>query len=512
MRSFLVLLVTSGALLLPACCLNARPLLVPSSALRLRGGSGVLQNEGSTYQALSSSLAPQSDMDDIDKDIFLGDLYRLQAGEYDYDPQEMIKIEEMLEEESARSQLLQQFMMLQDIRLEAQMPGGDNCSYADSWFAGSLWDDPDDEFSWTRSAWMQCQRATCWREMPPVWKRMVKQQWEELQEFVAALCLPDKGVKSARYLEFQQEIRRLQIAFAANVNRVASHLEQGSLKEEVTRKAQEAEKITSYLNEEPRAESIFSWVMSKTGHIIRKAFDAETEEDKINAYRPTDVQLFGISLFNTKDPLSDRLWNMGSSQGDTITAWPLKAAAWVAKKLEREGILPSSPKAPLFSETHSLLNTTKVQQKLAKGEIDLRKFNALDYLHDYAARNFEHHNDTWHEVKEDFELEHAMQETQKEESEFPLQTIFTLEELEAAMTKKVPMVKELVFGQPEPSTDEMEELISNISSLEIAEPREQIQQLFATHAGGEVRIVAKALDKPIPSNISSQGLDGRSQR
>ena len=38
----------------------------------------------------------------------------------------------------------------------------------------------------------------------------------------------------------------------------------------------------------------------------------------------------------------------------------------VAKKLEREGILPSPPKAPLFSETHSLLNTTKIQQKLEK--------------------------------------------------------------------------------------------------------------------------------------------------
>eukprot|EP00960_Hanusia_phi_P037735 753088-Hanusia_phi.AAC.12 len=119
--------------------------------------------------------------------------------------------------------------------------------------------------------------------------------------------------------------------------------------------------------------------------------------------QPTDVQLFGISLFNTKDPLSERLWNMGSSQGDTITAWPLKAAAW--------------------------------------GEVNMCKFNALDYLHDYAARNFEHQNDTWYDVKEEVELEQAMHQTDKaEESEYPQQTIFTLDDLKASMLKKVSLV------------------------------------------------------------------------
>jgi hypothetical protein len=45
------------------------------------------------------------------------------------------------------------------------------------------------------------------------------------------------------------------------------------------------------------------------------------------------VQLFGIRIFNTKDAISERLWSMAAPQGDVISSWPLKGAAWLCKKL-----------------------------------------------------------------------------------------------------------------------------------------------------------------------------------
>ncbi len=79
------------------------------------------------------------------------------------------------------------------------MPGGSNCSYADSWFTGEMWDRSDDDMKWSRSAWLQCQRAESWEEMPPVWKRIMRESWEELQEFLAMLLLPDGGETTAKF-------------------------------------------------------------------------------------------------------------------------------------------------------------------------------------------------------------------------------------------------------------------------------------------------------------------------
>ena len=45
------------------------------------------------------------------------------------------------------------------------------------------------------------------------------------------------------------------------------------------------------------------------------------------------VQLFGIRVFNTKDAISERFWSMAAPQGEVISSWPLKGAAWLCKKL-----------------------------------------------------------------------------------------------------------------------------------------------------------------------------------
>ena len=66
--------------------------------------------------------------------------------------------------------LTQQFLVLHNIRIDDQMPGGANCSYADSWFTGALWDKSDDDFQWTRSAWLQCKRAKTGHMMLPIGK------------------------------------------------------------------------------------------------------------------------------------------------------------------------------------------------------------------------------------------------------------------------------------------------------------------------------------------------------
>jgi hypothetical protein len=110
---------------------------------------------------------------------------------------------------------------------------------------------------------------------------------------------------------------------------------------------------------EQKTEDVVAWSLGTIKRLTRKAAGLETEADKLEQHRPTEVQLFGIGIFNTKDPLSERLWNMAASQGDTITAWPLKFLAWVARKWERDDLAPLPPDVPTYSPSHVLLNNTR---------------------------------------------------------------------------------------------------------------------------------------------------------
>jgi len=147
------------------------------------------------------------------------------------------------------------------------------------------------------------------------------------------------------------------------------------------------------------------WSLKKVSQLIRRAAGEETRDEKMAAHRPTEVQLFGIGIFNTKDALSDRLWNMAASQGDTITAWPLKFLAWVAKKWERDEIAPLPPQPLTTSSRHVLLNNTQYHDKYHAGEVDRRRANALETIHDYIAKKLNpgYDSDRWDRLREPWE-------------------------------------------------------------------------------------------------------------
>ena len=114
------------------------------------------------------------------------------------------------------------------------------------------------------------------------------------------------------------------------------------------------------------------------------------------------VQLFGIRVFNTKDAISERFWSMAAPQGEVISSWPLKGAAWLCKKLvqkvqiltlywykstntdspllghlqERTGLMQTPPEVPMTSDTHVLLGNTRYHSKYDKG---VEKRGALLY-------------------------------------------------------------------------------------------------------------------------------------
>lgn len=167
--------------------------------LMLRGGFDAVRLV-SEQQAESHAPSPgcSKHVNEIDYDLLEGDIAKLGEGqvvrEEDYE-----KMSQHAEEASYQFHMTQQFLVLQNERIESQMPGGSNCSYADSWFTGEMWDKSDDDIKWTRSAWIQCQRAESWEEMPPVWKRIMRESWEELQEFMALLTLPDGGQNTAKF-------------------------------------------------------------------------------------------------------------------------------------------------------------------------------------------------------------------------------------------------------------------------------------------------------------------------
>ena len=172
-----------------------------SHLLSLRGGFDPVQvvSKGEEHHEHLSSL-PKSkiNFEDIDHNLLEGDIARLAEGQV-LRPEDFEVLAEQQEAAAYQFQMTQQFLVLQNVRIQSQMPGGTNCSYADSWFTGEMWDRTDDDSKWTRSAWLQCQRAESWEEMPPVWKRILRESWEELQEFMALLTLPDGGASTAKF-------------------------------------------------------------------------------------------------------------------------------------------------------------------------------------------------------------------------------------------------------------------------------------------------------------------------
>jgi hypothetical protein len=167
--------------------------------LTLRGGFDAVRCVSRQHE-LSPTSIPENKvlLSDIDCNLLEGDIARLSQGqvvrEEDYE-----HMAENAEDASYQFHMTQQFLVLQNARIESQLPGGSNCSYADSWFTGEMWDKSDDDTKWSRSAWIQCQQAENWEEMPPVWKRIMKESWEELQEFMALLTLPDGGESTAKF-------------------------------------------------------------------------------------------------------------------------------------------------------------------------------------------------------------------------------------------------------------------------------------------------------------------------
>ena len=353
-------------------------------ALALRGGFDPLRAV-STPASETVTLDESLRREPIDSNLFEGDVHRLFSGKYEMAAADEQVLGEQYSKVAEDVMLTQQFLVLHNIRIDDQMPGGANCSYADSWFTGALWDKSDDDFQWTRSAWLQCKRAKTWNDMPGVWKRIMRNAWEEFQDFLAMLALPDGGKSTARYREHEAAWAKVQAAYISNVNRQLADKSSGGIAAEVAESKAAARPYMDAKTREMQVKTVFEWVGYKAGHIARQAVGAETQDDVMQRYESTEVQLFGIPLFNTKDPVSERLWAMAQSQGETVTGWPLKAAAWITKKMERAGLISLPPDAPMTCDTHVLLGNTRYHDRYNSGAVDKRRSNALEWLHEFVA-------------------------------------------------------------------------------------------------------------------------------
>ena len=154
---------------------------------------------------------------------------------------------------------------------------------------------------------------------------MVRNAWEDLQDFLAMLALPDGGRDTERFRAHEAAWAQVRAAYMSNVNRQLEVLAKGGMAAEVEASRAAAKPFVDAKCREPQVKTIFEWLMYKSGHLVRKLTDTESHDDKLDEYQSVEVQLFGIPLFNTKDPVSERLWSMGASQGETVTGWPLKA-------------------------------------------------------------------------------------------------------------------------------------------------------------------------------------------
>ena len=225
--------------------------------LVLRGGfdplSEVSQLPLGKQAAIDLNAPPAEPMD---ASLFEGDVQRLFQGAHlrETDQEQLTN---QFSDVSDQVHLTQQFLVLQNIRINDQMPGGANCSYADSWFTGGLWEKSDDEFQWTRSAWLQCQRAQNWQEMPSVWKRIMRNAWEDLQDFLAMVSLPDGGKTTARYAEHEQAWEQVRAAYMSNINRRAEELATGGMKAEVDAWRAAAQPYVDARSREQQVQTVF---------------------------------------------------------------------------------------------------------------------------------------------------------------------------------------------------------------------------------------------------------------
>jgi len=310
--------------------------LTATPSLKLRGGFDPLRAV-SPAESTSRCVNLQAvKKDPLDDDLLQGDVQRMFAGE-EMSVEDKMLLNEQMSQVADDVHLTQQFLVLQKIRLEDQMPGGANCSYAETWFTGALWEKSDDEFQWTRAAWLQVKRAKTWQDMPSVWKRIQYNAWEDMQDFLAMLALPDGGKSTAKFAHHEEAWNQVRAAYMSNVNRKVEELASGGAADHVAARKAAAQPYVDAKCREPQVSTIFEWLGYTSEHLTRKVLGEETADDKMLKYQNVEVQLFGIPLFNTKDPVSERLWSMSSSQGETVIGWPLKAIAWIVKKLERVG-------------------------------------------------------------------------------------------------------------------------------------------------------------------------------
>jgi len=476
-------------------------LLTAKQVLTLRGGFNPLQAVSPKESTLDVVNLQAAKRDPLDSNLFQGDVQRLFAG------QEMkVEDKELLNEQMSKVGddvlLTQQFLVLQNIRTEDQMPGGANCSYAETWFTGALWERSDDEFQWTRAAWLQLQRAESWHEMPSVWKRIHRNAWEELQDFLAMLALPDGGKSTVKFAKHMEAFDLVRAAYMSNVNRKAEELATGGAAAEVEERRAAAQPYVDAKCRQPQVSTVFEWLGYKSEHMARKLVGEETKADEMQKYQSVEVQLFGIPLFNTKDPVSERLWSMASSQGETVTGWPLRAMAWIAKKMERVGTISMPPDAPMTSETHVLLQNTRYHKKFEK-DVDKRRCNALDHLHSYVTSNFDEKNSSvWQSVKEDFDASDA--EADDDAYLLPVMSARSFRALDAKVRERLDLIAEEEHQKTDGEQEEgdaQDALAKLLSNLSIRDNRKAVELVFMNHGGGELRMVAMALNMSIPTSM-----------
>jgi hypothetical protein len=261
--------------------------------LALRGGFDPLQAVSTIATEDLGNAARKRDP--IDESLLDGDVQRLFMN-YRMDEEEKTVLLEQFDKVADDVHMTQQFLVLQNIRIEDQMPGGANCSYAESWYSGTLWEKSSDEFQWTRAAWLQCQRAKNWQEMPPVWKRIMRNAWEDFQDFLAMLALPDGGRCTERYKQHEEAWELVRAAYMSNLNRRTEELANGGMAAEVARRNAAVKACRDASSKEQQTTSFFSWTLSALGKAARHAMGAETEQDKLQQYESVEVQLFAIRV------------------------------------------------------------------------------------------------------------------------------------------------------------------------------------------------------------------------
>mmetsp|Transcript_88381 Transcript_88381/g.143059 ORF Transcript_88381/g.143059 Transcript_88381/m.143059 type:complete len:575 (-) Transcript_88381:587-2311(-) len=488
--------------------------LTATPSLKLRGGFDPLRAV-SPAESTSRCVNLQAvKKDPLDDDLLQGDVQRMFAGE-EMSVEDKMLLNEQMSKVADDVHLTQQFLVLQKIRLEDQMPGGANCSYAETWFTGALWEKSDDEFQWTRAAWLQVERAKTWQDMPSVWKRIQYNAWEDMQDFLAMLALPDGGKSTAKFAHHEEAWNQVRAAYMSNVNRKVEELASGGAADHVAARKAAAQPYVDAKCREPQVSTIFEWLGYTSEHLTRKVLGEETADDKMLKYQSVEVQLFGIPLFNTKDPVSERLWSMASSQGETVTGWPLKAIAWIVKKMERVGSMAVPPEAPMTSETHVLLKNTRYHKKFDK-DVDQRRSNALDRLHEYVTSNFaEKNSSVWHNVKEDFDQDVAVDSDTSDS--LPVISARSYTALDAQMRERLDVIAQqehttTVLAGVEEETevqqgadggqgDVQDVLVQMLSSLSIRDSRKALELVFKNHGGGELRMVGMALNVSIPTSM-----------